>query len=431
MNSTKINLKELNIFDLAGNKISITLKDHYHSKIKELLTKQISLYKMGNKLGINYTKIHQAINTNRFPLYIFKEICRFIELKDVEKYIDSYRSYKGRKIIKDPIIKIIESKELTEIAGHMLGDGYLTIKKAASSSYVNISDSLIESFKDLCNKVFGNVDLSIYRDKRFDAKEIKLPNQISLILTNFYPELLDKKVPIRILELPKEFIKSFLRAFADDESCVTTSAITYTQKDKGVLDEIRKLHIVCGFKEDWLTKVKRRGNIYTFSIIGKGLIYFQENIGFKHSNKKRDLGFEVSRKNNKRTIDKIDTIKKEITDFLNKPKTIKELSVLIGVQPTIIRKHMKYLKEYNYVKIVQHMRYNVPLWIKVNDYKLRDDVRKEKILNFLLDNKLSTLEISKKIDLSKDRLMTYLYNLKKEGKIDYTVKGRTYIWHLE
>ena len=48
-----------------------------------------------------------------------------------------------------------------------------------------------------------------------------------------------------------------------------------------------------------------------------------------------------------------------------------------------------------------------------------------------IKGKISTLEISNRIGLGKDRLMTYLYELKNEGKINYEVKGRTYIWYLE
>ena len=45
-------------------------------------------------------------------------------------------------------------------------------------------------------------------------------------------------------------------------------------------------------------------------------------------------------------------VKKEITHFLATPKTIKDLSSEIGVQPTIIREHMKFLERNNYVKII-------------------------------------------------------------------------------
>jgi len=431
MNSIKINLRKLNILDFDGKEFTIRLNNDYLNHIKQLITNYGSYYQLGTALNIDYTKIWQAMKLNNIPLYMLRSICKYFNLDNVKNNIEAYKYYGGRKWIGNPVLEIKESPELAEIAGHLLGDGFLTITKEAQSSYTNTSKELIGKFNNFCQKVFGNVDFTIYFDKRFNAESVMIPKQISSILSAFYPEILNKKVPQHIFELPQEYISSFIRAFADDESCVTTSAIYYVQKDKVVLEDIRKLHLLVGFKDENLTSVKKNGNVYNFSIKGGGLVYFYENIGYKHPSKMRDLEIEVKRKNNKRTIKTIDTTKKEITHFLSTPKTIKELSALIGIQPTRIRKHIKKLEYDSYVKIVGYKKYKVPLWVKMKNYQLIDDRRKNKLIEFLNNSKLSTLDLSKKIELSKDRLLTYLYELKNEGKINYEVKGRAYIWYLE
>lgn len=160
-------------------------------------------------------------------------------------------------------------------------------------------------------------------------------------------------------------------------------------------------------------------------------MFFGSNIGYKNPNKKKDLEVEINRKNNKRTIKTMDTTKKEITHYLDTPKTIKELSALIAIQPSIIRKHIKKLEREGYVKVVYYQKYKVPLWIKIKDYVIVDDIRKLRIINMLKNNTLSTLTISKKIGIGKDRILTYMHELKNTGKINYLVKGRTYMWFSE
>ncbi len=431
MNSKNNYLRELNILELDGKSLSISLDKNYLRKIRAIIEEQGGFSNVGNTINIDYKKIHQAISINSFPLYLFKKLCKIINKDNIVQGISSYKSYGGKRMIKNPEILIRESKELAEIAGHMLGDGYLTMEKGATSSYVNLSDSLIDGFILLNKIVFGIINYHVYLDKRFNAKEVRIPRIISLILSDFYPELLKKEVPKRIFQLPNNFIRSFIRAFADDESCVTTSAIVYVQKEKQVLEDIRNLHIMVGFKEEWLTSVKIKRNLHVFSIIGKGLIYFHKNIGFKNIEKKRDLIAEVRRKTSVRILTTNDMTKKEITDLLEQPKTTKELSALIGVQQTRIRKHIKYLQKRGYVRIIGHKKYKVPLWSRIKSYKLLTFKRKEAIIKYLANGKQSTLNISRKIGKSKDMILLSLHELKKEDKINYLIKGRTYFWYLK
>jgi len=424
-------IKQLNVLDLNGKSITIRLKSKYHREIRNLIINNGGFYKLEKKYKLNYIRIWQAIKINSIPLYILNILKNHFKIENIGEKIDSLKSYHGRKWIKNPQLIIRVSPDLLEILGHCMGDGYLTLKKGNTSNYTNTSKKLVGEFKRLCKNVFGEIELTTCLDKRFDAETVILPRIFATILTQFFPEALNKKLSPSIFNLSKDKITSLIRAFADDESCVTTSEINYTQKDEALLEDIRQLHILLGFKEENLTPVKKRGGIHYFAIKGEGLKYFHENVGFKHPCKKKALEVEIKRKNNKRVIWTRDLVKKEITFALDSPKTIQELSCIIGVQPSIIRKHIKQLEKRGYVKIAAYGKYNVPVWVKVKEYTLINDRRKDTIMDFLRDTQVSTLEISKKIYLGKDRTLSYLSELKKENKINCKVKGKTYLWYLE
>jgi DNA-binding transcriptional ArsR family regulator len=416
-------LREFHIWNFGNKESTIKLKRNLLNYVKKEA--------LGKDTNIQYGIMFQAIRTNRFPLYILKEILKSYNQEKVESQIVAYKAYRGRTWIKNPILPIKESKLITEILGHILGDGSISIKKGHSSTYTNTSKKLINEFKRICKKAFGTISLTTCIDKRFDAQTVILPQPLVKVLVNFYPEIINKEFPKRLKELPKEHQISFIRAVADDEACVTTSAIVYTLKNKDVLDEIRNLHLGLGFKEEWLSEVKKKASIHVFSIKGEGLLYFNKFIGFKHSEKQKLLGVEVKRKTEKRKVFYVDQTKKEIGALLDKPKTIKELSEIINVQQTRIRKHIKSLLDQGYVDVIKKIKYNVLLFKKTKSYKSYRDIRKEKILNMLSNETLSTLDISKNLNVSKDTTLVFLHELKGNNQILYKEKGKTYLWSLK
>ena len=287
-------LREFHIWDFGDKEITVKLKRNFLNQMKEQALEKDT--------NIKYSIIFQAIKTNRFPLYVLKNILKSYNLEKIESQIEAYKAYRGRTWIREPVFPIIESPFITELLGHILGDGSISIKKGCTSTYTNTSKKLINEFKRLCENAFGKISLTTCTDKRFGAQTVILPQPLAKVLVNFYPEIIHKEFPKKLMELPKEHQISFIRAFADDESCVTTSAIVYTLKNKNVLNEIRNLHLGLSFKEEWLSEVKKKASIHVFSIKGKGLLYFNKLIGFKHSEKQRLLGIEVKRKTEKRKV---------------------------------------------------------------------------------------------------------------------------------
>jgi len=415
-------IREFHIWKFGDKEITVKLKRNFLNHIKERVLKKDT--------NIKYNIIFQAIKTNKFPLYVLKNILKSCKQEKIESQIEAYKAYRGRTWIREPIFPIIESTFITEILGHILGDGSISIKKGHTSTYTNTSKKLINEFKRICEKAFGTISLTTCIDKRFDAQTVILPQPLVKVLINFYPEIIRKEFPRRIKELPEEHKISFIRAFADDEACVTTSAIVYTLKNKNVLNEIRNLHLSLGFKEEWLSKVKKKANVHVFSIKGKGLLYFNKLIGFKHPEKQRLLGIEVKRKTEKRKVFYVDQTKKEIVNLLNEPRTIAELSELINVQQTRIRKHIKELLRKGFIETSGKTKYNKILFKKIKPYKSYRDIRKEKILNVLSNKSLSTLDISKNLDVSKDTALVFLHELKENNQILYKEKGKTYLWCL-
>ncbi len=419
---------EFHIWDFPGHEITVQLDRKFLDAVRERIGQKFtSIYRFGKEICIGYGVIHQALDSNRIPLYLLGEMKNSLEYsgREVEKNIVAYRAYTGRKWIRKPKLPILECPELYELMGHIIGDGHISIEKERGSGYTNTSGQLIEHFKSLLGVVFGNTDLTTSVDKRFNASTILLPKPVSLFLALQHPKITDKNVPVM---RRKRDIARFIRAFMDDESCVCTSEIKVSLKSRHALEQIRRLLMKLGFNQSWLTDVKKRGNIYHLSIKGKGLVFFEGSIGFKHPDKKKQLIIEVRRKVTKRRKSSFDQTKSEITQLLDVPKPAKELSNLIGIEVYKIREHLRQLEGCGYVEIKGHSKYNVPVWIKIKNYKTIRDQRKEQIMEFLSISPICTREIAENLGLSKDTTMRYLYDLKNLGKISYGTKGRTYFW---
>lgn len=419
--------KEFQIWDFSEHEITLRLNEDFLCKLRERIVQKFkSFYGFGKHNCIEYIIIHQAFDHNSMPLYIMNKIISSLKYpkRIVEKNITAYKAYTGRKWIMKPKLPIVECPELYELIGHIIGDGHISIEKGKTGGYTNTSRELIAEFELLINKVFGDVKLTLNEDKRFNAFQVLLPRSISLFLARQFPEILRKDVP----HIPLKYAAPFIRAISDDESCVCTSEIKFVFKNKSALEYIRKLMLKMGFKHEWLTNVRSKADIYAFSVKGDGLIFFNSAVKFKHPDKAEQLNIEIKRKTTMRKIKSMDQTKFEITELLDSPKTSRELSNLIGVEIYRMIKHLKELRSLGYVKTSGYAKYNVPIWIRIKNYKIIHEQRKERILEFLNTSTLCTREIAEMLSLDKDTIMKYLHELKESGNINYEVRGKTYFW---
>ncbi len=426
--------KVFHIWDFDGRDITIKLNKEIQNRLKRDIKKKFgNFYALGKAINIHYVLIHQTFCKERFPLYIAEKIMESVNISKscMEAGVSAYSAYKGRKWIYSPILPIRKCPEVYELLGHILGDGHISIQKGKNSGYTNTSKKLIEDFELLVKKVFGNVNLKRRFDRRFGAFQVTLPRAVSLFFSRQFPEILNKEVTTSLLKANKKNISSFLRAVADDESCVCTSEIRFTLKGRKELESIRELMIKTGFKDSWLTDVRQKGDVHIFSVKGVGLLYFKEAIGFKHPHKSEQLDVEIKRKTEKRKLSTFDQTRKEINNLLVSPKSPKSLSNAIGVESYRIRKHLKEMERDGNIKIISYAKYNVPLWIKVNEYQSRCEQRRERILVMLNNSRLSTKEIANKLCLSKDAALGCLHELEVSKDIKHEVEGKTYFWVTE
>lgn len=424
---------ELHIWGIPN--VTVVLEKNYK---KDLSNKIIVIFDNFNKLSkiinINNAGIHQAFRRNLYPVYLLEKIlvATNCSKKICEKKIKAYKTSQGKKWIFNPKLPIRVTQELYELTGHLLGDGYLTTSSGLSN-YTNTCRKLTDYFKSLVSKVFGDINLTENLDKRSGAISVTLPQCISRSILTIFPELSNKKVPNGLWSSSRKTIFSFVRAFADDEATVTTSEIRLTSKNKELLEKIRELLVEKLPKfSSFLTRVKESGNVYIFSIKGDGLFRYQKLIGFIHPEKEKSLAIEIERKLRNNVPRSEGVMKSSITRLLDRPRTSKELTHILGIQIQNVRKHLRHLKILGFVKICGYGKYNVPVWIKVKDFKSLVDNYKKRILEILSSNPdTSTKELSTIIKLSKDETLRYLHLLEKENEIKHTVSGRTFFWSLK
>jgi len=344
----------------------------------------------------------------------------------------SYYSYGGNLQIKNPKFPIKEKSELYELVGHILGDGFISIEPARTSTYTNTSKELINRFCYLLNKIFGKVETGVYEDKRFNAESIIMPKIISIILIQFFPELLSKTAPERLFRGNQKNIISFVRGFFDDEGCVTTSSIIVTSKNRKILEDISKLLISANLISSRNLSLTPKKQLFILTIKGRSIIDYFGRIGFVHPEKQEKLKIEVDRKLHPHKPKGEGKTKSEIVNLLfQKPMSVNELSAIIGIQQQILRKHLKSLANSQNVEVICRAKYKTPIYHSVKIFESQEETNQNKIINILtIGLPLSTREISNKIGLSKDQTLIYLRRLEEQRLISFNEDNRTFYWRL-
>jgi hypothetical protein len=215
------------------------------------------------KLGIKRPDTLLAKNWNNgtcsFPLKIALEICKLVNVpkKDLERNIIEVR-YKRRlnkrggnsgKPLKNPKFPIKVNKEFISIIGHICGDGSIPLSKKRSGipfCYSNSQEELIEIFKGMVRRVFGDIEPNITtRDGKPNYKRpnyyLRYPTILSVITLTVFKGKTDP------LEFPDHLVKknehkiSFLKAIYEDEGYVS-------DKDKNIVLRMKSREFIYGCK---------------------------------------------------------------------------------------------------------------------------------------------------------------------------------------
>lgn len=248
------------------------------------------MIKLGKKLGVSLFKLEKNIEEIKYKTAINK------------------RGGAGGKPIKKPNLPITINEDFAEMLGHICGDGNIATshpKKGISFRYINSEPVLIEAFKQLVKKVFGEIEPNIQIREKGNYTRPNYCLQYPSILSAFVLSIFDYK-PAEKMDIPEFIFKmsrkakgKFLRALFDDESCVTIKkGITIGLKPIKPLFRIKTLVNSLGIKTSKAyAKPYKHGKMWCFCIRSmRGLKLFSKLIGFKHLGKIKRLSLAINQK---------------------------------------------------------------------------------------------------------------------------------------
>jgi len=242
---------EWHVWDFPDN-IRVYFKDEFrlklYRKLKEICKTRVEI---ARRLKINEETIRLSLYLGHrrgikayTSVKIIKEIVKNFGpqlgndlLNELEKNVVAYRSWNGWNVI-NPILPIKESPGFYSVVFHMIGDGNASTRH--SPYYANKCKELIDEFiNDL--QIFGNVETKL-KIREDDLTYVRFPKAITDILSH----LLKVKF-VRTNDLPKRIFKASveckieaIKAFIDDEGCVSTS-FCIIQKSKNILLQFKRL----------------------------------------------------------------------------------------------------------------------------------------------------------------------------------------------
>ena len=293
-----------------------------------------------------------------FIVKIFKLFPEKFSIKKIEEKVIGYKGPSSSSIIWKPNLPLVEDGRLLKILAHLLGDGFVgggfgtgLPKGGPNSNYGNTNlrliNSLVKSFG-----VFGRLDKKIKKciDKNgWYIYRINIPNYIGYILCHFYKIKFDSfnsRIPKRLFKLDKSLVACFIRAFADDEAHVYDSSIEFYSSNRDlIVDFINLLKFKFPYFSLSKLKINRKsGSInpkYSFSILKDSLEDYAIEIGFNHSEKIRDLFFNIKRRSINKKSSKRGLTKNLIVSYLNEENlSAKQLSRKLFLAHTTVLGHL-------------------------------------------------------------------------------------------
>ena len=386
--------REIHIWDLPTNKIYIKLKDNFREQLfKKAYKKEKNWNKLGKKIKVKRPDTLLARDWKRgscsFPLETAIKLCKIANIStlDLESNLEEIR-YKKRlnkrggnsgKPLKKPKFPIKVDRDFIEIIGHICGDGSIPKSKKRTAiplCYINSQPELLENFKMLINKVFGEIEpaVSIRDDPAHYTRPnyyLRYPTLLStIVLIVFKGKQYPLEFPSYLLKT-KEKQKVFLKAIYDDEGYIP-------KKDKKIIVGMKSKQFIEGCKNILKEIGIKTGSIHKkeeFYIIevaeGDSIKKFSEEVKIIHPMKIDRLNKIIKRgwkfKRNKKKI-----LKKIIINLIEtKPKSVKELSKIMNKQPQTIRQHLNNLKEEgklicvsNFLRTKEGTNINYKLWSK-------------------------------------------------------------------
>jgi len=295
-----------------------------------------------------------------------------------------------------------ENDYLCKILGYYLSDGCyeLNRNKKNGIQFWNNDKRLIEDFVNSCEKYFNKKPIISRRNHQFIARLIskKVIEEFNK-LDNFILEKNNKrKIPGKIMKLPKENIRYLLRALYDGDGSVIFQKrggcrISFVSQNKELEEQISDLLLRFGIQSSIFRD--SHSNVWRLDISGQeNLSIFLIEISFLSQHKKERLKSYHEKIKTYRTIknlipgctEKISNIYKKYNISMNKnlghsidlnvEKQRKFLQKLVLIAERELKKKGRYSEEKDELLKIKKLAFGYANWIKIKEIK---EVKNENI----------------------------------------------------
>lgn len=294
-----MNFDKLHWWEFPLGEFSIKLKDDFKNSFfnevykKRRISKELSYYI--SKKSANYRKpldlkrqralLWAHKSTSKFvPAWLIYELAKFIklDLKKIEKNIESYLSFKGKVIISKPKFPVQVTPEFTAIAVHIMCDGFAYPN--GKFSYCQKKEVNMERFIKIVKNVFGGYN-SRYNKKTAHTPIHYLPKIFGNIISDYYriETYLSSQceMPKKLKNLGELHKVSALAAFLLDDGNATSTVRFYSPSKKFLLDTIdimESLNYQYGKLVERKSKKNKEQNLYSIIIKDSSIVKFHQDL---------------------------------------------------------------------------------------------------------------------------------------------------------
>jgi hypothetical protein len=368
--------QKIHVWDLPLDKVYIRFRQEFSNEFFGLAHKKFGSYrKIGEFLNIKRADTTIPCNWMRgitcYPLCLIVALLNKLDvpLSGVEDNIIKirYKSHinkrggnSGKPII-NPILPVVINEDFAEILGHLCGDGTISMSsphKGICFGYINSEPSLIEHFKKLVNRIFGEIEPNIlvreggnYTRPNYYLQYPSILSAFILSVFKFQPG--DKKdIPEVIFDSSDLAKARFLRAMFDDEGYVSLSNKRIEIGLKP-FRQIQKIKVLLKDLRIESSKIyKYKPEFYRIFLANQNsILQFQKIIGFKHTAKDQKIQIIIN-KGWKFKRYKDGEAKLKIIEMLSEKEGVEtaQISWSLGRTKMNVRKHLKNLLSENKIQ---------------------------------------------------------------------------------
>ena len=217
-------LKNINLLEFLQDKPNICVRG-IKEKLNTLINNLNGVSEVANNIGISRRLIHNYISRDSIPILTLKKI---LILKKIDLIKFTKNAYLGtiRDHIKIPI-KIVLSKEVLELIGLYIAEGYSrekTTGKGHYQVYVAAEKEEIREFvKKTVKKHFGLIPTENKIDRVTFSSRVFYDFFINILKCGH--SAYEKRIPPLLLNLPKEKIGHLLRGYYEGDGSVSKNEL--------------------------------------------------------------------------------------------------------------------------------------------------------------------------------------------------------------